>query len=40
MLIFIEKEIKMPTKTNKSKYVGDCSPSGVARQTVKAYKMS
>ena len=29
----------MPTKTSKSKYVGDCSPSGVIRQAVKVYKM-
>lgn len=30
----------MPRKTSTSKYVGDCSPSGVVRQAVKVYKMS
>ena len=30
----------MPRKTSTSKYVGDCSPSGVMRQAVKVYKMS
>jgi len=40
VLIFIRKEIKMPGKTSTSKYVGDCSPSGVIRQAVKIYKMS
>ena len=30
----------MPRKTSTSKYVGDCSPSGVIRQAVKVYKMS
>lgn len=30
----------MPRKTSTSKYVGDCSLSGVMRQAVKVYKMS
>ncbi len=30
----------MLRKTSTSKYVGDCSPSGVVRQAVKVYKMS
>lgn len=30
----------MPRKTNTSKYIGDCSPSGVVRQAIKVYKMS
>ena len=30
----------MPKKTDKTKYVGDCSPSGIAKQAIKVYKMS
>ena len=30
----------MPRKTNNTKYVGDCSPSGIAKQAIKVYKMS
>ena len=39
-LIFTRKEIKMPRKTSTSKYVGDCSPSGIIKQAVKTYKIS
>ena len=27
-------------KTDKTKYVGDCSPSGIAKRAAKVYKMS
>ena len=30
----------MPKKTDKTKYVGDCSPSGIAKRAAKVYKMS
>lgn len=30
----------MPNKTNNSKYVGDCSLSGVAKKAVDVYKKS
>lgn len=41
VLIFIRKEIKMPKKIfNNSVYVGNCTPSGVAHQAVKVYRMS
>lgn len=39
MLIFILKGYKIP-KTGSSKYVGDCTPMGVAKEAVKVYKMS
>ena len=30
----------MPKKRSTSKYVGDCSPSGIMKQAVKVHKMS
>ena len=29
----------MPKKTDKTKYVGDCSPSGIAKRAAKVYML-